>query len=85
MNVILLTVFIGLVLVFLFVTLFLQHFSKSGSFSPDRESLLPLDSDAGFQEVRTSLTVKESVGVSSISRDLLNAKIYSIRKTGSLK
>ena len=51
MNVILLTVFIGFVLVFLFVFLFLQHFSKSGSFSPDRESLLPLEPDAGFQEV----------------------------------
>ncbi len=85
MNVILLTVFIGLVLVFLFVTLFLQHFSKSGSFSPDRESLLPLDSDAGFQEVQTGLTAKGAVVMPLASTDLLKAEIYSIRKTGSLE
>jgi hypothetical protein len=52
MNVIVLTVFIGLILVFLFLFLFVQHFSKPGSFSPDRESLLPLEPDGGFQEVK---------------------------------
>ncbi len=51
MNVIVLTVFIGLVLVFLFLFLFLQHVSKTGCFSPDRESLLPLEPDGGSQDV----------------------------------
>lgn len=54
MNVIVLTVFIGLILVFLFLFLFWQHFSKPGSFSPDRESLLPLQKDEGFQTSESS-------------------------------
>jgi len=51
MNAILLTVFIGFVLVSMFVVLFLRYRKNAPLSSPERDSLLPLEEE-GWTPVR---------------------------------
>jgi hypothetical protein len=46
MNAILLTVFVGFVLVTLFLVLFLRYRRDAESSSPERDSLMPLEDEA---------------------------------------
>lgn len=50
MNAILLTVFVGFVLVNLFLILFLRYRRDAESSSPERESLLPLEDEFSVPE-----------------------------------
>ena len=54
MNVILLTVFIGLILVGFFVAFFLNQRRHSVYSSPERDSLLPLEDESFVPEIRPS-------------------------------
>ncbi|MEZ5275408.1 MAG: hypothetical protein R3F07_03390 [Opitutaceae bacterium] len=54
MNVILLTVFIGLILVGFFVAFFLNQRRHSVYSSPERDSLLPLEDEDFVSETRPS-------------------------------
>lgn len=52
MNVLLLTVFVGLIFAALFIVLFLYQQSHRRYQSSERESLLPLEDDSGIRPAR---------------------------------
>ncbi len=85
MNVILLTIFIGLVLVFLFIALFFQYFCSRGAFSPDRESLLPLEADSGYQGGASSFKASTSSAESSSDIQARNGDLVKLTKQTMLE
>lgn len=58
MNAILLTVFVGFVLVNIFLILFLRYRRDAGSSSPERESLLPLEDEFSIPQSRGTTRVR---------------------------
>jgi hypothetical protein len=62
MNVILLTVFIGLVLVGFFVAFFLNQRRHAVASSPERDSLLPLEEEGFTKEGQTGKEPEQSPG-----------------------
>lgn len=62
MNVILLTVFIGLILVGFFVAFFLNQRRHAVASSPERDSLLPLEEEGFTREGETGKNSDQSQG-----------------------
>lgn len=62
MNVILLTVFIGLILVGFFVAFFLNQRRHAVASSPERDSLLPLEEEGFTPEERTGKNSEQIPG-----------------------
>lgn len=58
MNAILLTVFVGFILMNLFVVLFLRHRREAEASSPERDSLLPLEGEG----VRLESAIRRGAG-----------------------
>lgn len=56
MNAILLTVFVGFVLVNLFIILFLRYRRDAESSSPERDSLLPLEDEFSIPATRRKMS-----------------------------
>lgn len=62
MNVILLTVFIGLILVGFFVAFFLNQRRHAVASSPERDSLLPLEEEGFTRDDQTGKNPDQSTG-----------------------